>query len=168
MEKAIVVISGEWKNKKKFNKIARKLCFVRNENVGNRLKNDLEESVEGRIEAFLQDDSDEKVINTDRCTKVFSRALLILHYIGRELTEVLKETNGIIQIHITNKDDLSTKIEDYDVVLYSDDPNFENEVQRVIDILTNTKSKNQTENSTKQQTIIKQIIINKWRKFKHD
>jgi hypothetical protein len=153
MNNAIVVLSGTPRARLRFNKVARKSCFIKNVNAGNRFSKNGLESEEinalGSIEDFLQNDSEEIMVSVGGSVKTFSRALLVLHWINHELTEKLKETSGIIQLHVTSRN-LPTNIEYHDFVLYEDDPNFESEVQRAIDILTNTKSKNQTEKSSNQ------------------
>jgi hypothetical protein len=153
MNNAIVVLSGTPRARLRFNKVARKSCFVKNVNAGNRFsKNGLEgEEINalGSIEDFLQDDSEEIMVSVREGVKTFSRALLVLHWISCELTEKLKESSGIIQLHVTSRN-LPTNVEHHDFVLYEDDLNFESEVQRVIDILTKTNPKNQTENSNNQ------------------
>jgi hypothetical protein len=164
MNNAIVVLSGTPRARLRFNKVAKKSCFVKNVNAGNRFsKNGLEiEEINalGSIEDFLQDDREEITVSIEENLKTFSRALLVLHWISCELTEKLKETSGIIQLHVTSRN-LPTNIEYHDFVLYEDDLNFESEVQRVIDILTNTKSKNQTENLNNQTTNNNQTNNNK-------
>ena len=84
-----------------------------------------------QIEKFLSEDSESK---TDKVKK-FNTFLLIVHGVSKELVSELESEYGVFQVHISQRN-LNTNIELYDTVLYEDDDNFENEVNRVIRILT--------------------------------
>jgi hypothetical protein len=89
------------------------------------------------IEKFIND-TDEFKLLTPRDggeQKKFDKFLLVIHGVNKELVQTLEEEYGAFQLHVTTRE-LNTNIENHDQVLYSDDENFESEVNRVIDILT--------------------------------
>jgi hypothetical protein len=156
MDKSIVIISGEQHGKKKFNKIARERCFVRNVNVFNQIQdktkkfivanNECEvedqycryenQNIGEQIERFQQDDSEEKTVSIGECIKTFTKSLLVLHWISPELTEGLKESEGAMQLHIASSDS-ETNIENYDIVLYEDTVDFIEKVDKFLDAVLN-------------------------------
>jgi hypothetical protein len=88
------------------------------------------------IERFRADDVEQR----SNQGKVFSKFLLVLHGISKELTQKLKEEEGAIQIHITSRS-LNTNVEHHDLVYYEDDAEFEEQVRHIVNVLTNTKEK---------------------------
>lgn len=89
-----------------------------------------------------------RAFDADKMTKVddqnqetvFVKFLCVLHGITKELTSKLEQDEGAMQIHVTSRA-LNTNIYHHDYVLYEDDADFEQQVEKVIDILTNTTKK---------------------------
>lgn len=83
-----------------------------------------------KIEKFLSDENEQKLSGD----KIFTNFILIAHGVSKELVSILKDEYGVYQIHISRRD-LNSNIELYDLVLYEDDENFEEEVIRVVTTL---------------------------------
>lgn len=90
-----------------------------------------------KIEKFLCEDYE---IKKDRQGKEFDTSLLVVHDISKDLVNELESEYGVFQIHVSRRD-LNANIELYDTVLYEDDENFGEEVNRVISVLTDNKQK---------------------------
>jgi len=78
----------------------------------------------------LSDENEQKLSGD----KIFTNFILIAHGVSKELISILKDEYGVYQIHISRRD-LNSNIELYDLVLYEDDENFEEEVIRVVTTL---------------------------------
>lgn len=90
-----------------------------------------------KIEKFLSDDYETK---KDRNGKEFDTSLLVIRGVSNELVNELESEYGAFRVHVSQKD-LNTNIELYDTVLYEDDEDFGEEVNRVINVLTDNKQK---------------------------
>ena len=82
-------------------------------------------------EKFRSDESETKSSGS----VVFDKFILILHGLSKELVDKLKEEQGIFQLHITNSN-VQTTPKDHDFILFEDKDTFEEDVERVIRILT--------------------------------
>jgi hypothetical protein len=163
MKKAIIIASGTPEGKNKFDEIVKKSSWSWNVNFKNYLgslsKNfywsgerdetyykfivelsDLtnryfsseEKYLREKIEKFNSDDSEQKIGEDG---KVFTKFILIIHGVSRDLVDMLESDYGLFQLHISRRD-LNTNTESHDYVLYEDDENFEEEVERVLNVLT--------------------------------
>ena len=95
------------------------------------------------IERFRAFDAEQMIIHVEEQNqnKTFTKFLLVLHGVSRELTQKLKDEEGAIQIHITSRA-LNTNVEHHDLVYYEDDVNFEEQVKTIVNVLTtNMKEK---------------------------
>lgn len=95
-----------------------------------------EKYLKEKIEKFQSDYSETKT-NKE---KVFNKFLLIAHGISKDIVPMLKNEYGVFEIHVT-RHDLNTNVELHELILYEDDANFESEVERYINVLTNSKGK---------------------------
>ena len=169
MEKAILLISGSPSGKSKFIETAKKSSWCWNCNAKdflgtktnsfywngerdeeyyrftyeflelvNRYFRFEEKYLKNKIEDFLKDDSPNKL---SKDGTVFDKFLLIAHGVSRELVSTLKDDYGVFQIHISRRDLNSNAESMNDLVLYEDDENFEGEVNRVVNVLTDNKQK---------------------------
>ncbi len=87
------------------------------------------------IEKFTQNENEQMSLKSDNGEEqVFNNFLLVIHGLSKELTTKLKEDQGVFQLHISNRK-LNTNIENHDYCLYDDDENFDEEVNRFINIL---------------------------------
>lgn len=148
MNKAIVLISGTPSAKSKFIEYAKKTNWIWNiplqSFLGSR-KNEFYWDGESREyyqsftheffalihKYFMADDSEVKISKG----RVFNRFLLVVHGVSDSLVSTLEEEYGVFKIHISNRE-RKDNVELYDVILYEDDENFEDEVNRVVDVLT--------------------------------
>lgn len=122
--------SGEERNEEYHRKIARLYSLV-NEEFG----------FEGHYIAQLLErfrDFDKEVMRgtgEDGQEREFTKFLLVIHGISKELTKRLEEEEGALQVHVTSRT-LNTNVELHDYVLYEDDADFEERVLKLIKVLT--------------------------------
>ena len=102
----------------------------------NRYFNFEEKYLKEKIEKFNSDDSLIKILREEgQLEKKFDRFILIIHGITKDLVEMLESDYGVFKLHISRRD-LNTNVKEQDYVIYEDDPNFKEEVERVLRILT--------------------------------
>lgn len=170
MNKLMILLSGTPDGKKNFDKIIKKECWTWNCNAKNFLSdlsrsfgwdgvtrddkfykfiseflsllnrnfNFERKYLDQKIKAFLDDESE---VKTDRETqKEFSKFILIMHGVSKDLVEGLKQKYGVYKIYIARgkKEDWnnSTYIPESDSVLYEDDDTFEQEILNIVNKLT--------------------------------
>ena len=91
------------------------------------------------VEKFRQTDDEVKTSYDEHGNqKTFNRFLLVIQDISKEFTEELKDDEGGFQIHITRRD-LHTNIENHDLTLFEDDLDFEEQVQKTLNVLLDYK-----------------------------
>ena len=151
MNKAIVLLSGTPSTKSKFIEIAKKSNWIWNIQLqgflGSRKDEFYWDGETGEYyqsftheffaliyKYFMADDSEVKIAKN----KIFNRFLLVVHGVSDSLVSTLEEEYGVFKIHISNRE-RNDNVELCDVILYEDDDNFEDEVNRVVDVLTKEK-----------------------------
>src|SRR5258706_761119 len=123
----------------KFYKFIAELLSLANKNFGFERK-----YLEQKIEAFKKDDS---ITKTDKISgKEFSKFVLILHGVSKDLVASLKEDYGVYKIYVTSHALRTNVIPERDFILYDDievnngdflpNENFETEVLNIINKLT--------------------------------
>ena len=163
MKKAIFLLSGTPSGKSRFDEIAKQKAWCWNINFNNFLgalsKNfywqgerdehyyqfiahlrDLvnrewgaeEKYLREKIQKFNADDSEQKVMGDAQ----FDTFILIVHGVSKNLVSCLEEDYGVFKVHISQRK-LNSNIEKHDYILYEDDPDFEEQVQRLVRVLTN-------------------------------
>src|SRR5689334_10048428 len=168
MQKAILILTGTPPAKNSLATIVKKTCWCWNASAKNRLAEIAKENfywtVDARdetyhktlaalysmvnqtfdferqyllqlVERFNAFDKDKMV---DAAGNEFTKFLLIVHGISREMTKELEEYEGAMQVHVTSRS-LNTNILEHDLVIYEDDPTFEQDVNKIIEQLTNSK-----------------------------
>lgn len=165
MNKAIIVLTGSTTGREKFNEIAKRTCWLWQVNPKNYLANtarglywngdrdnnfykfisnlldlsnsafDFEENyIAEKIEKFRQD-ADEYKRNNDNVE--FLKFLLVIDGISNQLTKKLEEEEGAFQLHIAQSP--VTNLNKHDYVLFETSDTFCEDVERVINVLTNDK-----------------------------
>ena len=151
MNKAIILLSGTTPSR--FIEIAKKSSWVWHININNFLgsrKNEFYwDGEEGQFynsftheffaliyKYFTADDNEVKVAKG----KVFTKFLLVVHGVSDNLVSTLKDEYGVFKIHLSNKERNENDILN-DVVLSEDNGNFEEEVNKLIYILTSSNEK---------------------------
>ena len=94
-----------------------------------------EPSVRKKIEEFLADSEEVKVTNDG---KTFDKFLLIIHGLSRDIRESLKEEYPLYVIRLATRNQPSSET-NQDFVLETDADGYQEEVVRVVNILTHSK-----------------------------
>lgn len=104
--------------------------------------------VQQLIERFKTFDAEEMVLKNENATKVFTKFLLVIHGISKDLTKKLASEEGAVQVHVTsrklntvvyNSDMTEQSKPRHDLVFYDDDKTFETDIQNLINTLTQQK-----------------------------
>jgi len=163
MQKAVLILSGNPSGKNEFDRIAKETCWVWHCNSRNHLgkisksffwNGERDEKYEKYIseifpilndyfdfeENYFKDllnnkflpDSDD--VKTSEDGKEFRKFLFVIHGLSKSLVQVFEEEYGAFQIHISSRS-LNSNVENHDVVLYEDDPDFREQVENLIDTL---------------------------------
>ena len=163
MKRAIILASGLPTGKNRFDEIAKKTSWVWNINyrnylgllsknfywqgerneeyykfvrelcdLTNRYFNSEEIYLREKIEKFNADDSESKLGEDGQ---KFYRFILIVHGVSKNLVDMLESDYGVFQLNLSRRD-LNTNIESYDHIIYEDDTDFEEQVERVLNVLT--------------------------------
>lgn len=166
MKKAVLVLSGLPEGKNKFNEVAKETCWIWHVNSKNHLgrvaKNEFfsdgaerderynkfiadlfklvndnfnfeEKYIRDLLEnKFLLDSDEHKTFEG----KTFENFLFVVHGLSsRDLLNELENEYGAMQIHISSRA-LNSNVEAHDKVLYYDDEDFAEQVNKLIEVLT--------------------------------
>lgn len=167
MNKAIIILTGSSTGRAKFNEIAKRTCWLWSINPKNYLTNtaknlywngdrdnnfygfisgllessnsafNFEENyIAEKLEKFHQDADDYKR-NENNIT--FSKFLLVIEGVSNKLIKKLEDEEGAFQLHIAQSQ--NTNIEKHDYTVFETSNTFCEDVERVINVLTNEKEK---------------------------